>query len=241
MKKIIYLVTFLFSIHTIQAESKKVCVQLDSTKNKRIFYIGAVVNYNNGTINLGTNRALKGASLNNFSSIGGGISLELQNQKGIFFQTELTYDKRTATDEQFVSLVSNPFASNLSVNFSYVNIPIIGGYIFKGKELAPFIGGGIHVGFSTTNEIRLNFPDDTPSYVLSNSNPNIVYDESAEYGIIGTIGIQKNMNDKGLFKIAANYMGSERTYSINRGRASGGAVNLGTKRLSIAVSYLLYL
>ena len=217
--------------------------QTQSNKAKNVqFSVGPIISYHSGTINLGNgnNRALRGLNLSEFNSIGGGVLADFKFKKQLFLQTGLVYDARTVTDTEFVSIDSDPFASNFSLQIAHISIPLIVGYTFGKGNTQPYISAGFQVGTGIKEEVSNIYEEELPSYIQKNE-PVFEFN-SAEYGILGEIGIRQYIGQSSMVNLGVQYMGGDRDTFVNRtNNLTGGAVNLGTKRLAINLSYLFRL
>lgn len=240
MKKV-FLITFLsvISLNWILGQNQ-------STKVKNVqFSIGPTVNYNSGSITLGNgnsnNRGIRDLNLSKFNSVGGGILADFKFKNNLFLQTGLLYDTRTVTDTEFVSIDSAPFASSFRLKIAHINVPLIVGYSFGKGSTKPYLSAGLQVGTGTKEEVSNIYEEEIPSYITKNE-PDFEF-EPAEFSILAEIGIRQHIGQSSLLNLGFQYVGGDKDIFVNRtnGPAAGGAVNLGTKKYAINLSFLFKL
>lgn len=233
MKKLFLFTILIGSFYSTIGQS------LDQNYKKVQISIGPTITYNTGEITLGEggNRAIRGLNLDDFNAIGGGALVDFKFGNGLFLQAGLLYDTRMVLDDEFVSVDSSPFASSFKLKMSYINIPLVVGYTFGNRSTQPFISAGLQVGKGTKEEVSNVYKEELPSYIVKNE-PVFEFD-GIEYGILAEIGIRQKIGQSNLLNFGLQYMGGDRGAFVNRTNMAGGAVNIGTKKIALNLSFLL--
>lgn len=203
-------------------------------------FVGPSINYSMGKIDLSENRYFRGVNLKP-KNIGGGIVFSFQGEKPLFFQAEILYDKRTATDPEFQYVGSEPYSSVFKIDLSYIHIPILMGYAFNAGNNKPYIAGGLQFGQGLQQEMTNTYAADVPSFT-PRSSPNVKYDASEIGFLILEVGIRKKIKNSNILNFSARYTASQRSIKANNdGSTNRDNISLATDKVAITLSYLFLL